>query len=88
VFGIAYGVFISVDFALVTQVLPSSGDAARDLGVINIAAALPQVVAPVVAAPLVAAFATAASGYAALYALSAAVSVLGGLLVSRIRGVA
>lgn len=88
VFGIAYGVFISVDFALVTQVLPSSGDAARDLGVINIAAALPQVVAPVVAAPLVAAFAAAASGYAALYALSAAVSVLGGLLVSRIRGVA
>lgn len=88
VFGIAYGVFLSVDFALVTQVLPSSGDAARDLGVINIAAALPQVVAPVMAAPLVAAFATARAGYAALYALSAAVSILGGVLVHRIRGVA
>lgn len=87
IFGIAYGVFLSVDFALVTQVLPSSGDAARDLGVINIAAALPQVVAPVLAAPLVAAFATAGGGYTALYALSAAVSVLGGVLVSRIRGV-
>lgn len=88
IFGIAYGVFLSVDFALVTQVLPSSGDAARDLGVINIAAALPQVVAPVFAAPLVAAFATAQTGYAALYALSAAVSVLGGVLVGRIKGVA
>ena len=87
VFGVAYGVFLSVDFALVTQVLPSSGDAARDLGVINIAAALPQVVAPVLAAPLVAAFATAQAGYAAL-ALSAAVSILGGILVGRIRGVA
>ena len=88
VFGVAYGVFLSVDFALVTQVLPSSGDAARDLGVINIAAALPQVVAPVLAAPLVAAFATAQAGYTALYALSAAVSILGGILVRRIRGVA
>ncbi len=87
VFGIAYGVFLSVDFALVTQVLPSSGDAARDLGVINIAAALPQVVAPFLAAPLIAGFATAQGGYAALYALSAAVSVLGGVLVSRIRAV-
>lgn len=87
IFGIAYGVFISVDFALVTQVLPSSGDAARDLGVINIAAALPQVFAPVVAAPLVAAFAAAQTGYAALYFLSAGVSILGGVLVSRIRGV-
>lgn len=88
IFGIAYGVFLSVDFALVTQVLPSSGDAARDLGVINIAAALPQVVAPVLAAPLVASFASAQGGYAALYALSAGVSILGGVLVSRIRGVA
>ncbi|WP_156221949.1 MFS transporter [Pseudactinotalea suaedae] len=87
IFGVAYGVFLSVDFALVTQVLPSSGDAARDLGVINIAAALPQVVAPVLAAPLVAAFASVNAGYAALYALSAAVSILGGVLVGRIRGV-
>lgn len=88
IFGIAYGVFLSVDFALVTQVLPSSGDAARDLGVINIAAALPQVIAPVFAAPLVAAFATAQGGYAALYGLSAVVSILGGVLVHRIRSVA
>ena len=88
IFGVAYGVFLSVDFALVTQVLPSSGDAARDLGVINIAAALPQVIAPVFAAPLVAAFATAQGGYAALYGLSAAVSILGGVLVHRIRSVA
>ena len=36
----------AVDFALITQVLPGAGDRAKDLGVINIASALPQVLAP------------------------------------------
>ena len=36
----------SVDFALITQVLPGPDDRAKDLGVINIANALPQVFAP------------------------------------------
>ncbi|MCI6584015.1 MAG: MFS transporter [Mobiluncus sp.] len=85
--GIGYGIYVSVDFALTTQVLPPTNDAARDLGVINIAAALPQALAPVLAAPLVKAFADYTAGYAALYVFAAVVAVLGALLVTRVKSV-
>jgi MFS family permease len=45
--GIAYGVYVGVDLALVVDVLPNPDDAGKDLGVFNIANALPQTLAPV-----------------------------------------
>ena len=84
ILGIGFGSFSSVDFALVTEVLPSSGDEARDLGIINIASAGAQVLAPVIAAPIV----TSLGGYTVLYIFSATMCIIGALAVSRIRGVA
>ncbi|MER5734891.1 MULTISPECIES: MFS transporter [unclassified Streptomyces] len=81
--GIGFGVFTSVDFALMTDVLPKAADRGKDLGVINIANSLPQVAAPVLAAPLV----THLGGYRALYLVAAGVGLLGALLVRRIRAV-
>ncbi|MET9697215.1 MFS transporter [Streptomyces sp. NPDC006529] len=83
VLGIGFGVYTSVDFALLTDVLPTAEDRGRDLGVINIANALPQVLAPVIAAPVV----THLGGYTALYALAGALAVVGSVLVRRIRSV-
>lgn len=51
--GLAFGCYLSVDAALVTLVLPRSEDAARDLGVLNIANAGPQVIAPLFAALMI-----------------------------------
>lgn len=83
VLGVGYGVYTSVDFALLTDVLPSAADRGRDLGVINVANALPQVLAPAVAAPVV----SHLGGYGVLYALAGAVGVAGSVLVGRIRSV-
>ena len=83
VLGLGFGVYLSVDFALMTEVLPAAGDRGKDLGVINIANSLPQVLAPVVAAPIV----THLGGYPVLYVLSALVGVAGSVLVYRIRSV-
>ncbi|MGW1889025.1 MFS transporter [Streptomyces sp. NPDC002004] len=83
VLGIGFGVFTSVDFALMTDVLPSAADRGKDLGVINIANALPQVAAPALAAPIV----TYLGGYRVLYGVAAVVGLGGALLVRRIRGV-
>ena len=47
VMGCSFGIYTSVDFALITEVLPGAEDRGKDLGVINIANALPQVLAPV-----------------------------------------
>ncbi|MDO0933030.1 MFS transporter [Streptomyces sp. DG2A-72] len=81
--GVGLGVFISVDFALMTDVLPKARDRGKDLGVINVANALPQVAAPALAAPIV----THLGGYRVLYAVAAGVGLAGAVLVGRIRGV-
>ncbi|HEY3261571.1 MAG TPA: MFS transporter [Pseudonocardiaceae bacterium] len=78
VLGVGFGVYTSVDFALLTQVLPQATDRGKDLGILNIANALPQVLAPVIAAPIV----TSAGGYPALYGTSAAIGVAGSILVT------
>jgi hypothetical protein len=44
--GLGFGVYVAVDLALVTQVLPDEDTVAKDLGVFNIAGALPFTIAP------------------------------------------
>ncbi|WBB67067.1 MFS transporter [Micromonospora sp. WMMD812] len=81
--GAGYGVYLSVDAALITQVLPRATDRAKDLGVINIANSAPQVLGPALSAPIV----VHLGGYPTLYAVTAAVTLLGSALVVRIRSV-
>jgi MFS family permease len=83
VLGAGYGVYLAVDQALITQVLPAAQDRARDLGVINIANSAPQVLGPVVAAPIVTHF----GGYPVLYLATAVIAVVSGALVTKIRSV-
>ncbi len=48
IFGLGYGAYLSVDWALVADVLPSAERYARDMGVWNIALTIPQVIAFVI----------------------------------------
>jgi MFS family permease len=84
VLGLGFGVYTSVDFALMTEVLPAASDRGKDLGVINVANALPQVLAPALAAPIV----TYLGGYPVLYGIAAVIGIAGAVLVYRIRSVA
>ncbi|MFP3986264.1 MFS transporter [Streptomyces sp. E11-3] len=81
--GLAFGCFMAVDTAVVTLVLPSAEDAARDMGVLNIANAGPQIVAPFVASAVV----TALGGYTPLFLVGGALSLIGALAILPIRGV-
>jgi MFS family permease len=83
ILGAGYGVYVAVDAALITQVLPAAADRAKDLGVINIANSAPQVLGPALAGPIVA----YAGGYPVLYGLTALVTVLGSVFVRKIRSV-
>jgi MFS family permease len=56
--GLGYGCFMAVDQALATQVLPDARSRGKDLGIMNIATAVPQALAPLVGAFLVVTFAT------------------------------
>jgi MFS family permease len=84
VLGGGYGIYLAVDAALITQVLPTATGRAKDLGIINIANSAPQVLAPALAAPIVAVL----GGYPVLYGLTAVVTVLGGVFVYKIQSVA
>lgn len=81
--GLAFGCFMAVDTALVTLVLPRAEDAARDMGVLNIANAGPQIVAPFVASAIV----TALGGYTPLFLAGGALSLVGALAILPIRSV-
>ncbi len=81
--GAGYGIYLAVDAALITQVLPAAVDRAKDLGVINIANAAPQVLGPAISAPIV----IHLGGYPTLYAVTAVVTLLGSAFVVKIRSV-
>jgi len=84
VLGIGFGCYLAVDFALITEVLPTALNRGKDLGVINIANSLPQVLAPLIAFPFVALW----GGYVALYVAAAVIGLLGAVFVVKIKGVA
>jgi len=83
VLGLGYGVYLSVDGALVTQTLPSNADRGRDMGFANLMTIIPFAIVPLVAAVLI----KYAGGYAALFWASAAASVAGAACIYKIRGV-
>jgi MFS family permease len=80
--GLGIGVYLAVDQALMTQVLPSTSDAGKDLGVLNIAQAGGQVIAPLVASVVI-----GIAGYPALYGFAAVLAVLAAVAVLPIRSV-
>jgi MFS family permease len=81
--GGGFGVYLAVDLALITEVLPSAEDSGRDLGIINIALTLPQTFAPAVSAL----FVTQLGGYGPLFGTAAVVTLISAVLVIFIRGV-
>lgn len=81
--GLAFGCYLSVDAALVTLVLPRSEDAARDLGVLNIANAGPQVLAPLFAALII----SHLGGYRTLFIVGGCCGIVGAFAVMPVRSV-
>jgi MFS family permease len=83
--GVGHGVYFAVDLALVTEVLPDrERHAAKDLGILNIANALPQSVAPALA-PLI--LALGGGDYASLFIAAGAIALLGSFAILPLRGV-
>jgi len=81
--GLGYGCFLSVDQALATQVLPAAQTRGKDLGIMNIATAVPQAIAPLLGAFIVAVLV----GFQGLFILAAVTTILGALAVLPIRSV-
>ena len=89
VYGLAYGLYYAVDWALACDTLPDARATAKDMGLFHIAYVLPQVVVPLVGGVLIEVLSAISpgNGYRAVFALSIVFMALGTLLVSRIRTV-
>src|SRR2546421_8085387 len=83
VLGIGFGAYLGVDIALITQVLPSASARGKDLGVINIANALPQGVGSATAALVI----TVSHSYTILFVLAALLASLGAALIQQSKSV-
>jgi MFS family permease len=81
--GAGFGSFLGVDQALATQVLPDADHTGKDLGIMNIAMAVPQALGPLAGAGIVA----ATGGFTALFTVSAILGIAGGASVLRVRSV-
>jgi MFS family permease len=85
--GLGFGVYISIDLALMTEVLPArlqgESSAGRDLAILGLATTLPQAMSPSIAAALV----TVTGGYPALFVSGIVFVMLGAALVRPINAV-
>lgn len=84
ILGIGFGVFLSGDLALQTQVLPSQRDRGKDLSLLNTANLLPQLAVPIVAGIVLS---TSQNNYMLLFLIASFAALLGALIVLPIKSV-
>ena len=87
--GLGYGAFMSVDLALMTQVLPKAREGGedatgKDLGILTTAVNVPQIISPVMAAAILS---LTGNNYPFLFVVSGLFVVIGAFLVLPIRSV-
>jgi MFS family permease len=82
--GLGFGVYAAVDLALVVDVLPDKDNAAKDLGVFNIAGALPFSIAPAIAPAILA---ISSGSYGVLYAVAGLCAIIGAFAILPVKGV-
>ncbi|MFG2669191.1 MFS transporter [Streptomyces sp. DT20] len=85
-FGIGQGLYMAVDLALAAAVLPDPATSAKDMGVLNVANALPQSLVPIVA-PAVLAIGGGNENYTALFLLGGICAALGATAIQFVRAV-
>lgn len=86
-FGVGYGAYTSVDWALAVDVLPSPDAAGKDMGLWSIATALPAIVAPLVGTVVIGIAGNmnqTTLGYRVVFAVAVATLAAGGVFILRI----
>ncbi|MFJ2157484.1 MFS transporter [Streptomyces sp. NPDC087856] len=88
--GMGFGTYMSLDMALMTEVLPKGAAAGKDLGILNIATNVPQALGPIIASVLITSFAAGSDklpGYRVLFVFAMAVVLVSALAIRPIKGV-
>lgn len=84
--GSGFWIFYSLGLAMITQILPSASERGKDLGVMNIASTLPQIIMPLIGALIVNSLGvTHPGGYQTLFMIGATASIAGFLIMRSIQ---
>ncbi|WBB71397.1 MFS transporter [Micromonospora sp. WMMD1128] len=81
--GASIGTYFAIDLAVMSLVLPDADREGRDLGILQVATGLPQLLAGAVASAVI----TWCGGYPALFVFGILSAVVSGLLMLRIRSI-
>jgi MFS family permease len=82
--GLGFGIYVAVDLALVVDVLPDKDSAAKDLGVFNMAGALPFSIAPGIAPAILA---VGKGSYGVLYGVAGVCAIAGAVTILPVKRV-
>jgi MFS family permease len=82
--GLGFGAYVAVDLALVADVLPDKDNAAKDLGVLNMAGALPFSIAPAIAPAILV---IGSGSYGVLYAVAGVCAIVGAVAILPVKRV-
>jgi MFS family permease len=82
--GLGFGTYVAVDLALVVDVLPDKDNAAKDLGVFNMAGALPFSIAPGIAPAILA---VGHGSYSVLYGVAGVSAIVGAVAILPVKRV-
>jgi MFS family permease len=77
------GVYLAVDFALMSLVLPHKTSEGRDMGLLSVATGAPQLISSAVAGMLI----TYAGGYVSVFVFGTIVAIISGISAMFIRGI-
>jgi MFS family permease len=88
-YGVGYGLYYAVDWALACDTLPDKKKSAKDMGIFHIALTLPQAVVPFIGGPLIDHLngPHGNGGYRIVFSSALVFLILGTVFVSRIKTV-
>ncbi len=88
VFGVGYGAYMSTDWAMAIDTLPSGDDFGKDMGIWSLASTVPSIIAPLLGSLVIngiAQFAPITSGYRAVFIAAVVFLLLGAVFVLKIK---
>ena len=84
-FGVGYGLYYAVDWALAVDTLPDHADASKDMGLFHAAYTLPQTILPLIGGFLIDGLGGGPRGYRGIFVIAIVCFVVGTVLVRQVK---